>query len=288
VVPEAVVTLDFSDVRLIVAGDVCEDVIIVGTAKRFSRETPGLPVIDVEHSVTIDGCTASPFRQVQALGAQAFLVPTGRSCVKSRLLALQDGDSREVARWDGPWPPEDVETFRLLFREAGRADGLLFSQYRPGRPMEPLLRLVRRFKGLKVVDARDPGHFAGFDVLKIGMDDAWRALRQPRPRRTPERAAQAALAFGRSYGYRLAVVTMGAEGYAASTDEGTAIMEHALPGGWASPGAGDVFVATLTCALAAGHETREALKMANTAAGLACRKGQHLGVVTLEELREAL
>lgn len=279
--------LDFSDIRLIIAGDVCEDVIIVGGAKRFSRETPGLPVIDVEHSVTVDGCTAAPFRQAQALGAQAFLVPTGRPCIKSRLLALHDADSREVARWDGPWPPEDVETFRLLFREAGRAGALLFSQYRPGRPVESMLRLLRRFTGLKVVDARAPGHFAGFDVLKIGMDDAWRSLRAPKPRRTPERAAQAASAFGRSYGYRLVIVTMGAEGYAASA-EGTEILGHALPGGRASPGAGDVFVATLTCALAAGHEAREALAMANTAAGLACRKGQHLVVTTVEELREAL
>lgn len=278
--------LDFSDVHLLVAGDVCEDVIVAGPARRLSRETAALPVIDVELDWHVDGCAAAAFRQGRALGAHAFLLPTGRPCSKSRLFAVQEGVSREVARWDSAWPLQDASMFREMMREI-KGDVLLYSQNRSERPLDGIMRELRRFRGLRLADARHPAYFAGLDIVKVGLDDAWAALRPPRPLRTPERAAQAAAAFAREYGYRMAIVTMGADGYAAYVD-GAEVLGQGLRGGRRTSGAGDVFVATLACALGSKMEAREALELANVAAGLACRKDEHLSTITTEEVQDGL
>jgi len=130
-----------------------------------------------------------------------------------------------------------------------------------------------------VVDAHHPSYFAGFDVLKICLEDAWAALTPPRPPQTPVRAAEVAGVLAETYGYRLVVVTLGAEGYAAAID-GARISERGIGAVGATSGAGDVFTAVLGCALAGNMEARDALKMANAAAGLACRDGRHLATVS--------
>ena len=269
---------------IIVAGDVCEDAILVGSTRRMSRETPGLPIVLVETTLTIDGGAAVSYRQAQALQADAYLIPTGRPALKSRLFASNDGASREIARWDRPWPPQDAGTFRELFRARPQAECLLYSQVRRGAPQAPIIKDCRSFKGLRVADAHHPAYFAGFDVLKIGLDDAWAAVRPPRPSRTPLRALEVAETFATSYGYELVVITLGASGYAAYYAGGQSIFDKGLEGGRRTAGAGDIFSATLTIALAEKEEARDALRRANLAAGLACRKEEHLATVTREEL----
>ncbi len=283
-------TLDFGGVKLLVIGDVCEDVMIVGYVNRLSRETPGLPVVDVDTTLTIQGGASAAYRQAGALSVGATLIPTSRSPTKTRLFAMREDVTREVARWDEPWPLQDAQQVRDLVRSAGLPgnpgfNGLLYSQVRPGRPLDAIGRLARRFKGFRLADARHPAYFAGLDALKIGMDDAWASLQPPRPRRTAQRAGEAAESFSREYGYRLAVVTMGPEGYAASVD-GATLMEKGLAGGRHTSGAGDVFAATLACALTANVEARHALHVANVAAGIASGKVEHLASVSLDELRE--
>lgn len=273
---------------IIIAGDVCEDAILVGTAGRMSRETPGLPIVLVETTFTIDGGAAVPYRQAQALQSDAYLIPTGRPALKSRLFAANDGASREIARWDRPWPPQDAGTFREMFRARPQeADALLYSQVRRGAPQAPIVKDCRSFKGLRVADAHHPAYFAGFDVLKIGLDDAWAAVRPPRPSRTPLRALEVAESFASSYGYELVVITLGASGYAAHWTGGQTIFDKGLQGGRRTAGAGDIFSATLTVCLAQKEEIRDALWVANFAAGLACRKEEHLATVTKEEIDAA-
>ena len=275
-----------------VAGDVCEDVLIIGPSQRLSRETPGLPIVDVASSVTVDGGAAVVYRQVAALEAGAYLIPTGRPAVKSRLFAADEGVSREVARWDQPWPPQDTPTFLELMRGV-EAETLLYSQVRPGAPTTGILKACRKFKGLKIADGHHPAYFAGFDVLKIGMDAAWNALRPPRPPKVPTQGLEVAASFVTTYGYELVVVTMGGDGYAAvvAGDQGWArLREDGAPGFFKArrtAGAGDVFSATLAVALTVKMEIRDALSLANRVAGIACSKDAHLGTVARDEL-EAL
>lgn len=275
---------DFSDVRVTVVGDVCEDVLIYGTASRMSRETPGLPVLDVaEEPFTIEGCASVAFRQIAAMGAEAFIVPTGRPARKTRLFASRDGTARELARWDTGWPNQDGETCAAMLREIP-GDVLLYCQYRPGRPWGSILRLVSSYGSLRVGDVRDPADFVGIlHAIKISADDAWECLTPPRPRRDPEGARLTALAMARTFGFRLVVVTMGAEGYAAATGE-TSFIGPALDGARRTSGAGDIFAAALTVALAAKYEIRDALDLASVTAGLAARKPEHLATVTREEI----
>lgn len=278
---------------IIVAGDVCEDVLIIGPSQRLSRETPGLPIIDVAESLTVDGGAAVAYRQANALEAGAYLVPTGRPATKTRLFAADRDVSREVARWDQPWPPQDTPTFLELMRHefVRDAETLLYSQVRPGSPSTGILKACRKFKGLKVADGHHPAYFAGFDMLKIGMDAAWEALRKPRPPKIPAQGLEVAESFLTTYGYDMVVLTMGGDGYAAvvAGDSGSVrLREDSEPGFFKArrtAGAGDIFSATLAVGLTVKMEIRDALRLANRAAGLACSKDLHLGTVRRDELR---
>lgn len=281
--------LDFSDLHIIVAGDVCDDVILVGEANRLARDAPACPVVDVTVRETIAGGAAFAHQQVTALGASAFLVPTGPSAAKSRLYASREGQLSLLARWDDAWKPQDPRTFNDLLAAAPPANALVYSQVRRGRPDGGIIRLCRDFDGLRVADAHHPAFFAGFDVLKIGLDDAWASLSPPRPPQTAERIAEAASVLAETYGYRLVVITMGRLGYCASIDSAR-ICEQAIDPerGVATSGAGDVFTATLAVALAGNVEARHALRLANAAAGLACRWTRHLATVSIEEISKQL
>lgn len=278
--------MNFSDLRLIVAGDVCDDEMIVGVARRISREVPGIPILDVVERTVIEGGAGAAYRQGEALGADSFLVPTGRASVKTRLIAVRDGIAHQIGRFDQPWPAEDPGAFTELIR-GQQADVILYSQYRPGRPASAILREVRRAAPLRVGDIRGPSDFAGtLEIVKIGVEDAWAALAQPRPRQTPLAALDVAALLAETYGFQIVVITLGSQGYAAASMDGARIMGPALEGGRRLSGAGDVFSATLALALAGKYELRDALELANTAAGLACRKDVHLSTVSKEELEQ--
>ncbi len=280
-------SLNIAGVKLTIVGDVCEDVLILGSVNRLSRESPGSPIVEVMDRIEVEGCAQVAYRQALALGVQAYLIPVGGPALKSRLLASLDGISREVARWDESWPPVDSRSFRRLLRTAPKADGLLYCQYRPGRPSAAILGAIRSAAPVLMGDLRELDGFVGLlHIVKLSLDDAWALMARPRPRRTSEMALRVALRLAQDYGFQLATITMGSEGYAAATCDGASFLGGALPGGRRPSGAGDIFTATLACALAARHEARDALEIANIAAGLASRKEAHLATVTAGEIDE--
>lgn len=268
----------FADVRLIVAGDVCNDVLIAGHLRRFSRDAVGVPVLDVTHRSEVQGGAAAAARQVEALGAQATLVPVGAVPAKTRIIASNDVEERHIARFDDPWPAYDAMGFLRLLREQ-EGDAVLYCQYRSEQPDRAILGALRGYP-LVVADVRDPSHFVGVaDVIKISVEHAAAHLFVPMV--MPPHAARR---FCDQHGYRAVVVTAGAHGYVCATAEGAEIAGIGLEGAVRSVGAGDVFSATLACALVAKYELREALKLANKAAGLACQKKAHLSSVDWSEL----
>ena len=279
--------IDFTDLSILVAGDVCDDIILVGEASRLARDAPACPILDITARDTLAGGAAFVHAQVRALGAASYLVPTGPATAKSRLFAVREGAASLLARWDDRWPPQEPGSFSELLASAPPAAALVYSQVRRARPDGSIVRLCRDFAGLRVVDAHHPAYFAGCDALKISLEDAWAALTPPRPPQTPVRAAEAASVLAETYGYRLVVITMGAEGYAAAVD-GARISERGLASAGATSGAGDVFTAALACALAVRMEARDALRLANSAAGLACRDGRHLATVSTADLSAIL
>lgn len=275
--------------RVIVVGDVCRDELIYGVVTRFSRDTPAIPVLDVHERVVMEGGAANTFRQVQALGADAFLVPTGLPATKTRLVALSGERDRELARMDDRWPRVDPELVAGLIARAGDDfDAAIYSQYRPGRPDPAVLKQMKRLASPRIGDVREPSHFTGvLNIIKVAASDAWEAIERPRPRRTHAGAMNVARAVRLSYGYDVVVVTMGVEGYVAVADDGREVAEGGLSGALRSVGAGDIFTATLAVLLARGEELTTALSMANTAAGLSCRKDEHLPTVSFEEVQYA-
>lgn len=268
----------FADVRLIVAGDVCNDVLIAGRLRRFSREAVGVPVLDVEHESEVVGGAAAAMRQAAALGAQVALVPAGAAPRKTRVVAVDEVESRQMARFDDPWPSYDAMGFCRLMREQ-KGDAALYCQYRHEQPDRAILAALRGFP-LVLADVRNPAHFTGVaQVIKISIEHAAEALHMPRV--IPTHAARQ---MCDRWGYRAVVITAGREGYACATFEGADITERGMEGAVRTAGAGDVFSATLAVALAGKYELRDALAVANRAAGLACRKAEHLASISWEEL----
>lgn len=270
---------------LAVAGDVCTDVLYYGECRRLSRETPGVPIVDIADILEIEGGAAVGYRQAQALGATAYLIPTGPPAQKSRLYASLDGTAREMARWDHRWPRQNPDTFCDILRGLPKADTLLYCQYRPTAPKDAILNLIRSYGKLRIGDIKDPRQFVGtLHAVKVSQADLWHVMDPPKPKPTPEAALKIAQVLTRSLGYRLAVVTLGNEGYVASSYDGATFLGGGLPGGHRLAGAGDIFTASLACALAAKHEVRDALEIANVAAGLASRKPGHIETVSREEV----
>src|SRR3990167_6641355 len=191
---------DFSALQVIVAGDVCDDIVVVGEATRLARDAPACPIVDITARETLAGGAGFVDAQVRALGAASFLVPTGPATAKSRLFAVREGAVSLLARWDDRWPPQDPAAFGELLAAAGPAAALVYSQVRRGRPDGSVLQLCRDFSGLRLADAHHPAYFAGFDALKISLEDAWASLSPPRPPQTPVRVAEAASVLAETYG----------------------------------------------------------------------------------------
>lgn len=244
-----------------------------------------MPIVEVGDTIEIEGCAAVGYRQIVALGAQAYLIPAGPPAVKSRLYASSGGVSREMARWDTRWPLQSAQNAGALLA-AFEGDAMLYYQYRPNRPSAGILQILRAYRGLRVGDVQDPRYFVGaLDVVKVSQHDAWRLLQLPAPEETPAVATRVARAIGETYGFQAVVLTLGPLGFAAHS-EGRDILGAALPGGTRPSGAGDIFSASLVTALAAGSQLPEALELANTAASLASRKEGHLATVSTMEIDE--
>jgi len=274
----------FEPLSVLVCGDQTEDELIIGTARRMSRESPGLPVVDVTERGSIAGGACNVARQVRALGGEPFLVTTGPPCLKSRLIVEDGGVTREVARFDSAWPSPDPLAFHQLQRDA---EVMTFRQYRPGRPSESILADMRRHPAtVKVGDVQAPAYFAGvLNVVKLSVADAWRNLARPAPPVHHDTIRAAALSFCRSFGFELVVITAGRDGYHAAHVDGVTISGKGIADHPRSvAGAGDVFTATLAMALASRHERRDALALANIAAGLGVMRPIHLPSITAEDM----
>jgi len=310
----------FRDVRLLVVGDVVLDEYLWGEVERVSPEAP-VPVVHVQRESAVLGGAGNVVRNAIALGASCeFCTAVGDDRAGERVLALiaeQGVDpsgavrvagrpttrktrviarSQQMLRFDResaePMPTRAVRALlRAVDARIGRADGVVLEDNGKGLFSPGLLRAaMRRFEAAGLPVSVDPkGHLAayrGAELVKPNLREA-ESLSGVRVRGHAD-LARAAQRMRRRVGGSAVVVTRGAEGMTLFADDGPGV-EVPTPRRevFDVQGAGDTAIAALTLALRAGGSLREAVVLANAAAGVVVGK---IGTATAspEELRAHL
>jgi D-glycero-beta-D-manno-heptose-7-phosphate kinase len=310
----------FSETRVVVVGDIMQDIFIWGKVQRISPEAP-VPVVEVQRQTAMLGGAANVVHNLRALGAQAGLagvvgddeagrmvlaeldragvdrcgvvVEPGRpTSVKTRIIAHH----QQVVRFDREdkkpiAPASRLVLARELAPALSGAHALIISDYAKGVISRELMEQVLAAAGDRpvVVDpkVKNLDCFRGATVITPNTTEAGEAV----GRELADAAAleQAGWELLRRLEARAVMITRG--------EEGISLFEKGQPQSRNIPaearevfdvtGAGDTVIATFTLALAAGMNLFDATRTANLAAGIVVGK---LGtsIVTLDELREAL
>ncbi len=308
----------FTQVKILVLGDLMLDRYLHGDVSRISPEAP-VPVLEERCRFDAPGGAANVVNNLAALGVEVtplglvgpdtegsrirellshdnvvtdgiLVVPGLQTTLKTRIIA----GSHHVVRVDREQiqPPEPATVERLqhlLSSLVPTVDALIIQDYNKGL-IQPelvnwLLQLCHEHGVLTAVDPKREHFFAyrGVDLFKPNQKEAQQALQAEMP-------ANASLTeIGRELYRRLEcrqlVITRGEAGMLAFDQDAA----HEIPTESTAvvdvSGAGDTVIAALVLGLLQGAALPETAAFANICAGLACRE---LGAVpvSLEKLRE--
>jgi len=300
-----------SGLRVLVVGDLVLDEYLIGQVSRLSREAP-VPVLEQTRVEYVPGGAANPASNVQSLGSQAVLAglvgndedgrrlqtllfergvnlagvitdpqrPTTRKTrivaegayVFAHHLARVDRLSREPVA--GDYERHLCDRISAILPDM---DAVLVSDYRLGvitpAVVETIQQMAQTHNVLATVDTQgNLAAFRGFDLLRCNANEAMSYL----GRRLENDAdyAQALRELARSLQARAVVITRGAEGLSGLGADGTVFHLPAsnLTQVFDVTGAGDVLIAVMTLALAAGADLSNAAELGNRAAGVAVTK----------------
>lgn len=309
-------------VRVLVVGDLYLDHYIFGEPIRLSREAP-VPVLDEHRQEDWPGGGTAPALEVAALGGQVwqagivgddgegrrlieilrrrgvnvdgvFVDPERPTTTKLRVVA--EGPSnvfpQQVARVDRQdrRPLSDGMAGKLadFIRETGPSvDAVLLSDYRSGAILPPVIEAARASTTLVTVDSQGGlGNFRGLTLVKCNQGEAETfiglTLDDPSERQVRLTALRDELDCG------MLVVTLGPAGAAlVRPGDYHEVSPQIRRQVFDVTGAGDMVIAVLTAALAAGGDPLSALQLSQVAAGLAVAKWGN-AQVSREELDAAL
>lgn len=308
--------LNFSDLRVVVLGDVMLDRFLYGDAGRLSPEAP-VPVVRSRRTDSMPGGAANVGRNLLALGGQvtiiglvgedaegaelsallgpaARLIPSARRTTsKLRVIAAH----QQVVRVDDedPAPATTEEQAALLGALAAALPGagaLVLSDYGKGVLTPALaaqaIALAKRAGVPCLVDpkGRDYTHYAGADALTPNARELAEATGLPVASSMECEAAARAL-LGQVDAAAI-LVTRSEKGMMLVPRDAPALSvpaeAHEV---FDVSGAGDTAIATLSLAVASGRPLGAAMRLANAAAGVVVGK---LGTATcsVAELELAL
>jgi rfaE bifunctional protein kinase chain/domain len=297
--------------RLLVVGDAMLDRYWMGEVERISPEAP-VPIVRVEREELRPGGAANVARNAAALGARVTLLsvvgadePGARlesllkrervdtrlhhdraiaTTVKLRVIA---GRNQQLLRVDFEKAPGHevlASKLRDFERLLGQADAVVLSDYGKGglTHIARMIGLARRAGKPVLVDPKgsDYSRYRGATLVTPNRAEfsqvagAWKSERD---------LAERAQRLRRDLRARALLVTRGGEGMTLF-EEGVRIHVPTQAREVSDvSGAGDTVIATLGVALAAGARVRDAVRLANRAAGIVVGKFG-TAVVTPEEL----
>ena len=303
---------NFTGARVLVAGDVMLDRYWFGDVHRISPEAP-VPVVHVTHSEERPGGAANVARSVAALRAQASLLSvvgsdeagdiltsllvsekvnarlhrdaTVSTTIKLRVISRQ----QQLLRIDFETPPSHEILLNKLsdFRATlAQTDLVILSDYGKGglKHIEQMIALCNERQIPVLVDPKgdDYSRYRGATMITPNRAE----FREVAGRwNSEEELAAKAQILRRSLAIEALLVTRSEEGMTLYRQDSVLHEPARAREVFDVSGAGDTVIATLGVALASGADMREALQLANRAAGIVVGK---LGtaVVTPEELEE--
>lgn len=300
-----------------IVGDVILDHFLWGDVDRINPEAP-VPILRVMHENSAPGGAANAAANVASLGAKATLIGyVGKDDkageldallrklkIKSNLVATGKPTStkvRAIARGqqllrldyeDDEEPSKRVRDALLsqVRKFMGRVDAVLISDYGKGVVTERVLELLTDSKKRCPVITVDPKPsnmdlYANVTLITPNTKEASASVRRPI---TDDESLRE---VGRGLSDRLnsnVLITRGEHGMSCFCREGT---DFDLPTQAKEvidvTGAGDTVIATVTLALAAQLSLRDAVRLANIAAGLVVSK-VGTATVTEDELQRSL
>ena len=303
--------------RILVVGDVMLDHYVWGDATRISPEAP-VPVVDIARDTWTAGGAANVALNIAALGASCAVAGfVGKDEAGTKLRELLQArkitvistpgsaatilktrvmvQHQQLCRLDREAAPdaykvEPAEAERLLKREIGNCDAVIFSDYAKGILSDALVaRLTQLARTAGKLVALDPKPkrglaFHGLDLITPNKRESLQLAGMEWTPHTPYPAAEVCARLHQLYGTKHLVITLGEDGMLLSSD-GKIVKKipTAAREVYDVSGAGDTALAGLVLALAAGADLETAAHLANAAAGVVVGK---LGTATVspEEL----
>ena len=297
--------------RVLVVGDAMLDRYWYGEVDRISPEAP-VPIVKIDHEEERAGGAANVARNAAALGAQATLLSVvgadepgarleallkrGRvhpqlhhdrgikTTVKLRVIA---GRKQQLLRVDFETPPSHevlASKLRDFKRILGDVDVVILSDYGKGglAHIVRMISMARRAGKTVLVDPKgdDYSRYRGATLITPNRAEfrqvagGWNGERE-----LTERAQK----LRRKLGAQALLITRGEEGMTLFEDGMRFHVRTQAREVFDVSGAGDTVIATLAVALAGGARMREAVRLANRAAGIVVGKFG-TAVVTPEEL----
>lgn len=309
----------FSDLRIVVLGDVMLDRFIRGRVERVSPEAP-IPVLLVEGQTSMLGGAANVARNISSLGGSAVLIGVvGDDAAGRELQAMADAepgisadfiittvaptiekvryvaDQQQMLRADFECLVPDLSEAleKSCLRHLAGAHALILSDYAKGVLSPSLLgRVIAAARAARVPVIVDPknANLSRYDGATLLTPNRYEAGATTGIRGEEDDAtAAAARAILKTLPNTDAVlITRGPRGMTLVQRNGELIHNPALAREvFDVSGAGDTVIASLALTLATGLSLFEAVHIANTAAGVVV--GKHgTATVTMAELQRAL
>ena len=301
----------FRKARVLVVGDAMLDRYWMGSVERISPEAP-VPIVRIDEEVERPGGAANVARNAAALGARVTLLsvvgadePGARlesllkrervhpqlhhdrgikTTVKLRVIG---GRNQQLLRVDFETPPSHevlASKLRDFERTLGETDVVILSDYGKGglTHIVKMIGMARRAGKMVLVDPKgeDYARYRGATLITPNRAE-FRQVAGPwkNERELAERANQ----MRRRLDTKALLVTRGEEGMTLFQD-GTRFHVATQAREVADvSGAGDTVIATLAVALASGAAMKDAVRLANRAAGVVVGKFG-TAVVTPKEL----
>ncbi|MFA6408931.1 MAG: bifunctional D-glycero-beta-D-manno-heptose-7-phosphate kinase/D-glycero-beta-D-manno-heptose 1-phosphate adenylyltransferase HldE [Gammaproteobacteria bacterium] len=310
-------TLDFSEARVLVVGDIMLDSYWFGNTSRISPEA-AVPIVHVRQTENRPGGAANVALNISSLGSQVTLLGfTGNDSESEKLETALEEANVNCAFLDVPNLPtinkiriisRNQQMLRLDFEEKFHAenvdltrllelyeellpnvDVVILSDYAKGTLNigQDLINLANAYKIPVLIDpkSKDFSIYSGATIITPNLDEFEAVVG---PISSEEDLVAKAEQLCKKYDFQAVLVTRGAQGMSLiCPDEMPLHLPTKAREVFDVTGAGDTVIGVLGAALAAGNNLASATTLANTAAGITVKK---LGAATVSpaELRRAM
>ena len=312
-------SLNFSNVRIIVIGDIMLDVYYYGKVARLSPEAP-VPVVKVDHTTYTPGGAANVAVNISGVGASVFLLGyAGNDENRKKLEKLADeksiehnfisiknptitkarviGEHQQIVRMDFEDPmanDEDAEEeLKKVFMQQikKKCDAVILSDYGKGICSEKLCQFIIKICAEKniptIIDPKGTRweKYSGSYIATPNFSE-FKAMVGSEISNNDEDLEKHVRSIAEKYNLQKLLVTRSEKGMSCFDGKSIIHMPTKAKEIFDVSGAGDTVVAILSVCLGAKLNIEESLLVANKAAGIVVGK---LGTasVTIEEIEQS-